>query len=173
MYVHNLYNAIMGPRFYVRARAHPPPKGEALVRAETNAHVHWVPLDAKPGEQVDLVFPAPRTHEAIRAVGLCLGGLDGKQVSGFWSLGMREHIVPKGLICGWFENEADWRGGYGCRSERRRKERMGEGGKGCICACRISLDLPACNENPRSGMLPLGDGWLRGSGDENASQKGV
>jgi hypothetical protein len=26
-------------------------------------------------------------------------------------------------------------------------------------------------ENPRSGMLPFGDGWLRGSGDENASQE--
>jgi hypothetical protein len=61
----------------------PPPGGGkegAFVRAETNAHVHWVPLDAKPGEQVDSASsPAPRTNEAIRAVGvdLCLRGSDG------------------------------------------------------------------------------------------------
>lgn len=146
--------------------------------AETSAHVHWVPLDAKPGERVDSVSsPAPRPHEAIRVAGLArVGGLDGKLVLGFWSLGMREHILPKGFyfvdglkmrLIGGAATAVNPRGG------EKRTNGMG-GGKGSFCACReMPGRHPPANENPRSGMLPLGDGWLRGSGDENASQKGV
>jgi hypothetical protein len=111
-----------------------PPVGGAFVRAETNAHVHWVPLDAKPGEQVDSASsPAPRTHEAIRAVGLFLYAWEGWMERWSWDFGVsacESTFCPRDLICGWFENEADWRGGFGCRSESRRNRTNGRGGRG-------------------------------------------
>lgn len=125
--VQNCQNAIMGPRFYGRTALllmrscmcvciHGDSFSVVGVctcvcvrvwaeRSKINAHVHWVPLDANPGGQVELWLNAPPDAERQReiyfacrcAVGLCMENSDRKSVAGVLESRHARAHLPKGF----------------------------------------------------------------------------